>query len=281
MDHRMKLRWSTSILPLVLTAGAWTYFVLSTPKEDRSLDEVTSIVQSILLLLLSVVGFVLSNTWLIHLLNERLIQSWLSMDSWAETTTPVRIIRSDSYAGTDACTGSITTQYNIQVEYSVTTEATGTRRIFKGWEGIRDEAMFEAARNGRLTLRVLKQFPTVAMPQQSQDEEQDPSLQKCYERCCKDCWKAILNFGACISLIAFSCWMLQMSLERTHLEDDGHQQDTIVVAVTWVICVVLAWMITFSRVFFHGGTILEDEQVAAGGLPKTSRMTVSLEDEHV
>jgi hypothetical protein len=261
MDNRMKLRWSTSILPLVVNVGAWTYLVLSTPKEDRSFDEVTCITQSILLLLLSVVGFVMSNTWFIHLLNERLIQWWLSMDSWAETITPVRIIRSDSYIGTDASSGGITTKYKIQVEYLVTTETPGTtRRISKGWEGIEDAALFEAARNGRLTLRVLKPFPTVAMPQLSaaqDDEEQDPSLPiMCHDRirCCQDCWKPVLNVGACISLIVFSCWMLQLSLERTHKDDNDHdhqRQDTIVVAITWVICVVLAWMITFYRVFFH------------------------------
>ena len=260
--------------------------VLSTPKEDRAFDEVNCSAQSVLLLLLSVVGFVVSNTWLIHLLNERLIQWWLSMDSWAETVKPLRIVRSDSYTGSHACSGSITTKYKIQVEYSVTNETTGsTRRISKGWEGIKDAAIFEAARDERLMLRVLKPFPSVAMPLLSQDEDQDLSLQKCHERCCEDCWKPVLNFGACISLVVFSCWMLHLSFEKTYLEEDNsQQQDTNIIAVAitcWVICVVMAWMITFNRVFFHGGTILEDEQAAEGGLPKAINVTEVLEDDHV
>jgi hypothetical protein len=284
MDNRMKLRWSTTILPLVVNVGAWTYLVLSTPKEDRSFDEVNSIAQSLLMLLLSVVGFVVSNTWLIHLLNERLIQFWLSMDTWAATITPLRIVRSDSYIGTDACSGSITTKYKIQVEYSVTNETTGTtKRILKGWEGIKDAALFEAARDESLTLRVLKPFPTVAMPQLSYDEEQDISSRKCHERCCKDCQKPVLYFGGCFSLIGLSCWMLLLSLERTHLEDNSlqdnsHRHETLVVATTWVICVVLAWMITFNRVFFHGAEILEVEQAEEGGFPKAMNVTEVLED---
>lgn len=286
MDNRFKLRWSTSILPLVVNLGAWTYLVLSTPKEDRSLHEVNSIAQSILLLLIAVVGFVLSNTWLIYLINERLMRWWLSMDSWAETITQVSVLRSDSYIETDAWSGNIITKYQVQVVYSITTETGATQNIKKGWEGIEDAALFEAARNGRLSLRVLKPFPTVAMPHllPHDDEEQDPASlpKKCHERCCKDCWKPALNCGACFSLTAFSCWMFHLSLERVHLEVKSQQQNNIVVAATWVICVVLAWMITFRRVFFHGGTpILEDEQAdeAEGGLPKTRRMTEPLPDE--
>jgi hypothetical protein len=89
---------------------------------------------------------------------------------------------------------------------------------------------------------------------------------------------AVVNVGAC-------CWMLQLSLVRTHKDDNG-RHDTIVLAVAWVICVSLAWMITCYRAFH---TILEDTQTAAAaaaaaaGLPKTRKMTESSlqEDDHV